>query len=41
MKNVKIIIKRVDASLPLPEYKTKGAAAFDLYAREDIKLQPQ
>jgi len=41
MKNVKIIIKRVDASLPLPEYKTKGAAAFDLYAREDIKIKPQ
>lgn len=27
-------IKRIDKSLPLPEYKTKGAAAFDFYARE-------
>ena len=27
-------IKRVDKSLPMPEYKTKGAAAFDMYARE-------
>jgi dUTP pyrophosphatase len=31
---MKIKIKRVDKSLPLPEYKTKGAAAFDLYVRE-------
>lgn len=30
--NVKI--KRVDTTLPLPEYKTEGAAAFDFYARE-------
>ena len=29
-------IKRVDKSLPLPDYKTKGAAAFDLYSREEI-----
>lgn len=31
---IKVKIKRVDKSLPLPEYKTDGAAAFDLYARE-------
>ena len=29
-----VCIKRIDKSLPLPEYKTAGAAAFDLYARE-------
>jgi len=29
-----IKIKRFDQSLPLPEYKTKGAAGFDLAARE-------
>lgn len=28
-----INIKRIDTSLPLPEYQTKGAVAFDLYAR--------
>ncbi len=29
-----IRIKRIDKTLPLPEYKTKGAAGFDLYTRE-------
>lgn len=29
-----VAIKRVDTSLPLPEYKTPGAVAFDLLARE-------
>jgi dUTP pyrophosphatase len=28
-----IQIKRFDTTLPLPEYKTSGAAALDLYAR--------
>lgn len=32
---MKVLIKRFDKSLPLPEYKTPGAAAFDLYAREE------
>lgn len=35
---MKIKIKRVDKSLPLPEYKTEGAAAFDLYAREKVLI---
>lgn len=38
---MKIHIKRFDKSLPLPEYKTSGAAAFDLYAREETIIQPQ
>jgi len=33
-----IKIKRIDSSLPLPEYKTKGSAAFDLYSREDLTI---
>lgn len=33
-----IHIKRFDVSLPLPEYKTAGAAGFDLYAREEISI---
>ena len=37
---MKINIKRIDKSLPLPEYKTKGAAAFDIYAREDMVIKP-
>ena len=31
---MKVKIIRVDKSLPLPEYKTEGAVAFDLYSRE-------
>ncbi len=31
-----IRVKRIDKSLPMPEYKTIGAAAFDFYARETI-----
>ena len=37
---MKIRIKRIDTSLPLPAYKTKGAAGFDLYARETITIKP-
>ena len=37
--NVKI--KRLDKSLPLPEYKTPGACAFDFYARTDIIIPPR
>src|SRR3989344_2586871 len=36
----KIKIKRFDKSLPLPEYKTAGAAGFDLISRETIKIKP-
>ncbi len=36
----KIKIKRFDKSLPLPEHKTKGAAGFDLTAREDVTIKP-
>ncbi len=35
---MKIKIKRVDKSLPLPEYKTEGAVAFDLYVRETVSI---
>lgn len=38
---MKINIKRFDKTLPLPEYKTDGAAAFDLYARIESTLLPQ
>jgi|SRR3989338_5131078 len=36
-----IKIKRIDPSLPLPEYKTSGAAAFDLYSRTDVTIPPK
>jgi len=31
-----ITIKRLDTSLPIPEYQTDGSAAFDLYSRVDM-----
>lgn len=36
----KIKIKRFDKELPLPEYKTSGAAGFDMIARETIIIEP-
>ena len=33
-----IRIKRIDKGLPLPGYKSQGAAAFDLYTRETITI---
>lgn len=38
---MKIRIKRFDKDLPLPEHKTKGAAAFDLAAREETRIPPR
>lgn len=35
-----ISIKRIDKSLPLPEYATVGSCAFDLYSRESVTIQP-
>jgi dUTP pyrophosphatase len=37
-KKMKIQIKRIDKTLPLPEYHTKGAVAFDLYSRLDGEI---
>jgi deoxyuridine 5'-triphosphate nucleotidohydrolase len=37
---MKIAIKRFDKSLDLPVYKTKGAAAFDFSAREEVRIAP-
>jgi dUTP pyrophosphatase len=36
---MKIKIKRFDKSLPLPVYKTKGAAAVDLYTRTEVTIE--
>ncbi len=35
---MKIKIKRIDKTLPLPEYQTDGAVAFDLYSRTDVVI---
>jgi dUTP pyrophosphatase len=37
---MKVFVKRIDVSLPMPEYQTRGAAAFDIYAREEVEIQP-
>lgn len=36
-----IKIKRIDTTLPLPEYATNGSCAFDLYSRETTTISPQ
>jgi len=36
---MKVKIKRIDTSLPLPQYETPGAVAFDLAAREDVEIK--
>ncbi len=35
---MKVSIRRVDKDIPLPEYKTPGAAAMDCYVREDVVI---
>ena len=40
MKTV-VKIKRFDKEVPLPEHKTEGAAAFDLYARVEVQIPPK
>lgn len=36
-----VVIKRVDTTLDLPTYETKGAAGFDFLAREDKVIEPK
>ncbi|MBP6859720.1 MAG: dUTP diphosphatase [Candidatus Magasanikbacteria bacterium] len=38
---MQVNIKRIDTSLPLPEYQTSGAVAFDLYSRLDMTIGPK
>ena len=38
---MKVKIKRFDKNLPLPSYKSQGAAAMDLAAREETIIKPQ
>lgn len=35
-----VLIKRLDKSMPLPDYHSKEAAAFDLYSRVDMTIAP-
>lgn len=38
---MQVQIKRIDTTLPLPEYKTPGAVAFDLLTRESTEIPPR
>ncbi|MDE0088147.1 MAG: dUTP diphosphatase [Candidatus Poribacteria bacterium] len=38
---MKVKIKRVDKSLPLPKYETEGSVGFDLLCRESAEIAPQ
>ena len=37
---MKLKITRIDKTLPLPGYQTKGSVAFDLYSRINCVVQP-
>lgn len=37
---MKVKIKRIDKSLPLPVYETQGSVGFDLLARENTTIEP-
>ena len=37
---MKVAIKRIDPTLPMPAYQTRGAAGFDIYAREEARIEP-
>ena len=39
--HLKVKIKRIDKSLPLPVYQTAGAVAVDLYSRIDMTIAPK
>ena len=38
---MKVRIRRIDRTLPLPAYKTAGAVALDLCCREDVTIEPK
>lgn len=40
MKNLQVLITRLDAELPLPQYAKSGDAGADIYSRIDFTLAP-
>lgn len=38
---MKVRLKRIDRSLPLPRYATDGSCGFDLYSRIDTTIDPR
>lgn len=41
VQHLKVAIKRVDKSLPLPVYATEGSVGFDLLCRETVEILPR
>ena len=41
VQHLKVAIKRVDKSLPLPVYATDGSVGFDLLCRETVEILPR
>ena len=39
-EHITLQLKKLDAGLPMPRYAHEGDAGFDLYAAEDVTLQP-
>jgi len=37
---MRIKVKRIDKSLPLPMIQTKGSIGFDMVSREDVEVKP-
>lgn len=37
---MKIEVKLIDTSLPMPKYHTEGSVAFDMYSRVDMEIEP-
>lgn len=38
---MKVKVKRIDKDLPLPQYQTPGAVAFDVIVRQQTVIEPQ
>ncbi|MCX6820992.1 MAG: dUTP diphosphatase [Candidatus Aenigmarchaeota archaeon] len=38
---MKVNIKRIDGSLPLPVYETAGSVGFDIVCRQDTTIEPK
>lgn len=41
VQHLRVAIKRVDKSLPLPVYATGGSVGFDLLCRESVEVLPR
>lgn len=40
MERVRVKVKKIHPNAVIPQYKTSGSAGFDLYAIEDVEIQP-